>query len=78
MTCRSAGQGERSADLTAMEEDPSQAVRPGLRVKPYPKQAGVMEMTWAPDGRALFMFGEAIQPGKRHVRWLRIGTHEIF
>jgi hypothetical protein len=53
-------------------------IRPGLRVKPYRRQPGVWEMTWADDGRALFRFGESVIPGHRHVIWLRIGSHDIF
>ena len=35
-------------------------------------------MTWAPDGRALFCYGDEVHPGETHVEWLRIGTHDIF
>ena len=51
--------------------------RPGLRVKKIQGEEGLWEMTWAPDGRALFAFGPQQQPGKRHVRWVDIGTHAI-
>lgn len=51
---------------------------PGLRVKRYQGSAGVFEMTWAPDGRALFCYGDEVHPGETHVEWLRIGTHDIF
>ncbi len=51
---------------------------PGLRVKRYEGSDSVFEMTWAPDGRALFRYGDEIQPGHAHVEWLRIGTHDIF
>lgn len=37
-----------------------------------------MEMTWADDGRALWTFGDETVAGKRHVVWLRVGTHSIF
>lgn len=66
-------------DLLAIETDPRNSIRAGLRVKPYRGSSqGVMEMTWANDGRALFLYGDAVIAGKRHVRWLRIGTHDIF
>ena len=39
---------------------------------------GVFEMTWAPDGRATFSYGEPVQEGARHVQWRRCGTHSIF
>jgi hypothetical protein len=40
--------------------------------------AGVWEMTWAPDGRATFHYGDEIRPGDPHIIWRRIGTHAIF
>jgi hypothetical protein len=51
--------------------------RPGLRVK---KMSGfdVWEMTWAPDGRATFSYGDQTRPGEAHIVWHRIGTHDIF
>lgn len=65
-------------DLTAIEEGARTEFRRGLRVKRYMRDARVMEMTWAGDGRALFKYGDQIVPGKRHVEWLRVGTHDIF
>ena len=38
----------------------------------------VWEMTWAPDGRATFHFGNPVTEGEVHIIWRRIGTHEIF
>jgi hypothetical protein len=35
-------------------------------------------MTGAPDGRALFDYGDPVDPGSRHVIWRRVGTHDIF
>ena len=51
--------------------------RAGLRVKGVRAASGVLEMTWAPDGRATFHFGEEKRPGEPHVVWRRIGTHDI-
>ena len=51
--------------------------RPGLRVKGYRRRAGVFEMTWAKDGRALFQYGTSPHAGDVHITWLRIGTHDI-
>jgi hypothetical protein len=42
------------------------------------KAQGVWEMTWAPDGRATFMYGIEVTPGETHIIWRRIGGHEIF
>ncbi len=52
--------------------------RRGLRVKAVQGAAGIFEMTWAPDGRATFQYGEERRPGDRHVIWRRIGTHDVF
>ena len=52
--------------------------RRGLRVKDVQGAAGIFEMTWAPDGRATFQYGEERRPGDRHVIWRRIGTHDVF
>ncbi len=51
---------------------------PRLRIKRVQGHPGVWEMTWAPDGRATFQYGEEIRPGDRHIVWRRIGTHAIF
>ena len=53
-------------------------VRAGLRVKGVQGAPGVFEMTWAPDGRATFAYGEPVRPEQPHVIWRRIGTHDIF
>ncbi|MGW3100316.1 hypothetical protein ACWDCC_43580 [Streptomyces sp. NPDC001102] len=52
--------------------------RPGLRVRGVQGAPGVYEMTWAPDGRATWEYGEPKEPDKPHVVWRRIGTHGIF
>ncbi|WP_406377113.1 hypothetical protein [Streptomyces sp. NBC_00197] len=58
--------------------------RPGLRVKPVQGvsvphgQSPVMEMTWAPDGRATWQYGAQVRAGEPHVIWRRVGGHEIF
>ena len=52
--------------------------RPGLRVKRVQGYAGVWEMTWAPNGRATFQYGDEIRPGEPHIIWRRLGTHDIF
>lgn len=52
--------------------------RAGLRVKSVQAAPGVFEMTWAPDGRATFSYGQQQRTGEPHVIWRRIGTHQIF
>jgi hypothetical protein len=55
-----------------------QSFRPGLRVKRVQGHPRVWEMTWAPDGRATFEYGDEVRSGEPHVVWRRIGTHSIF
>jgi hypothetical protein len=52
--------------------------RKGLRVKKMQGREDIWELTWAPDGRATFHFGESVRPGELHIVWRRIGTHKIF
>jgi hypothetical protein len=52
--------------------------RPGLRVKGVQGAPSVFEMTWAPDGRATWQYGEEVRPAEPHVMWRRIGTHDVF
>jgi hypothetical protein len=63
--------GEFVVDLKAGQ------FRPGLRVKRVRSTAGVWEMTWAPDGRATFEYGDEMNPGEPHVIWRRVGNHDI-
>jgi mRNA-degrading endonuclease YafQ of YafQ-DinJ toxin-antitoxin module len=49
-----------------------------LRIKRVQGYPGVWEMSWAPDGRATFEYGEELRPGETHIVWRRIGTHGIF
>jgi hypothetical protein len=52
-------------------------LRNGLRVKAVQGAGGIFEMTWAPDGRATFEYGDEVQQGEPHVLWRRVGTHAI-
>lgn len=56
----------------------NQPLRPSLRVKGVQGYPGIFELTWAPNGRATFMFGAERVPGDPHIIWRRIGGHEIF
>jgi len=49
-----------------------------LRVKRVQGQDGVWELSFAPDGRATFGYGEERVAGQPHVIWRRIGDHSIF
>jgi hypothetical protein len=57
---------------------PGHAFRKGLRVKGIQGATGVFEMTWAPNGRATFEYGDEVTEGEPHVVWRRVGTHSIF
>ena len=63
------------ADLVAMDAGRKDRFRPGLRVKRMRGVPGLFEMTWAPNGRATFSWGEPVTVGKRHVVWERCGDH---
>jgi hypothetical protein len=52
--------------------------RPSLRVDGVEGARGVFQMTWAPDGRATFEYGDKSRPGHAHVVWRRVGSHDIF
>ena len=67
------------ADVTSIEGGTIDDFRPGLRVKPMRDNGGIWEMTWdRQDGRATFEWGMSPLEGMRHVRWRRIGGHDIF
>jgi hypothetical protein len=51
---------------------------PRLRVKRVQGRPAVWEMSWAPDGRATFEYGDEVRPGEPHVIWRRVGKHEVF
>jgi hypothetical protein len=51
---------------------------PSLRVKRVQGYPGVWEMTWAPNGRATFEYGEELRAGEPHIIWRRVGSHGIF
>lgn len=51
--------------------------RAGLRVKGIAGMPHCFEMTWQPNGRAIFTYGREVRPGEPHVIWLAIGTHAI-
>jgi len=52
-------------------------VRAGLRVKALQGAPGLHEMTWAPDGRAVFTVGKSVKEGEPHIQWLAVGTHAV-
>jgi hypothetical protein len=51
--------------------------RRGRRVKPVRGAPDLFEMSWAPNGRATFSWGDPVIAGTRHVLWHRCGDHNI-
>ena len=49
-----------------------------LRVKRVQGHPGVWELSFAPNGRATFEYGEELSSGDPHIVWRRIGDHSIF
>ena len=64
-------------DIRDMEAGRRSRFRRSLRVKGVKGAPGVFEMTWAPDGRATFSWGDEVVAGQRHIIWRRCGDHEI-
>jgi hypothetical protein len=62
--------------ITALRESPP-SFPPALRVKRVQGRDAVWEITFAPDGRATFAYGEEVRPGEAHVIWRRVGTHDV-
>ncbi len=76
----SAGDRERFEQAVARfveDLDGGRGFRRGLRVRGIQGAQGIFEMTWAPDGRATFQYGEPIREGQVHVVWRRVGTHAV-
>lgn len=59
-------------------KEPEKGFHPRLRVKRMQGHPGVWEMSWAPDGRATFQYGDEVRGGEAHIVWRRVGTHAIF
>jgi hypothetical protein len=62
--------------VAALKESPP-VFSPALRVHRVQGTTGVWEITFAPDGRATFEYGEEIAAGEPHVIWRRVGTHGV-
>lgn len=62
--------------IVALRASPP-AFPPPLRVKRVQAASGVWEVTFAPDGRATFAYGDEVLTGEPHVIWRRIGTHDV-
>jgi hypothetical protein len=62
--------------VAALKQNPP-VFPPALRVHRVQGTAGVWEITFAPDGRATFAYGEEIIAGEPHVIWRRVGNHGV-
>jgi mRNA-degrading endonuclease YafQ of YafQ-DinJ toxin-antitoxin module len=69
---------EKVLDLLVPALKEHQDLPAGLRVKGVQGAPGVFEMTFAPDGRATFQYGDPLVEGEAHIIWRRIGTHGVF
>jgi hypothetical protein len=58
--------------------EPQPSFHPRLRVKRMQGHPSIWEMSWAPDGRATFEYGDEVRSGQAHIVWRRVGTHSIF
>ena len=67
----------RAAAARFVDDQPSEGLRPGIRIKGVQGADGVFEMTWSDDGRATFEYGPAVREGETHIVWRRIGTQDI-
>jgi len=67
----------KAAVRKLVEDLGARAIRPGLRVKGVRGARAIFELTWAPDGRATFQFGDPLRAGEPHIIWRRIGAHAI-
>lgn len=70
-----------AAKLLSDDLDAGGKIRPKLRVKQVQSlqnhvDGPVYELSWSADGRAFFRYGAEVKDGKRHVEWLRIGSHD--
>jgi len=61
-----------------VEDHRTETFRRGLRVKAIQGAAGILEMTWAPNGLATFQYGDEITRGEPHIVWRRVGTRGVF
>jgi len=80
---RSLGSTEQQRFRTAVARfvedlESGRPFRAELRVEGVQEARDVMEMTFAPDGRATWEFGAEVKVGPVQVIWRRIGTHDIF
>jgi hypothetical protein len=62
--------------VAALRESPP-AFPAALRIHRVQGSAGIWEVTFAPDGRATFEYGDEIVAGEPHIIWRRVGHHEV-
>ncbi len=62
--------------VAALKENPP-AFPAALRIHRVHTSAGIWEITFAPDGRATFEYGQEVTAGEPHIVWRRIGHHDV-
>jgi len=62
--------------IAGLRESPP-ALPAVLRVHRVQGSAGIWEITFAPDGRATFEYGDEMVAGEAHIIWRRIGHHDV-
>ena len=67
----------RAVILLVVDLRAGRGFRKSLRVKTMAGYDNVWELTWARDGRATFEYGVPVKEGHPHIRWRRVGTHDI-
>ena len=72
-------QRENFADAVQefVEDAATGKFRSSLRVKRVQGTPEVFEMTWAPNGRATWQYGQPIHGKESHIIWRRVGTHDM-
>ncbi len=68
----------RDGLVAALKHHPPEFA-PHLRIKRVQGHPKIWELTYAPDGRATFEYGEPKpeDPNDPHVVWRRLGTHDV-
>jgi hypothetical protein len=65
--------GCRGSFIAGLREAPP-VFPPALRVQRVQGAEDIWDITFAPDGRATFRYGEEVVPGEPHVLWRRVGS----
>jgi hypothetical protein len=78
LTREQRGRFEPALRRFLVELNADEGFSPGLRVKGVQAAPGVFEMSWAPNGRMTWSYGQPGADGATHVILRRVGTHAVF